>query len=655
MTCPLPPSASLRAPSPSSRWRVCWPAAAVPSTSKRGRVREGAIVCRLLHAAVLLAAAFLAVPAQAETTRAHALRQFGAPMFGPEVAHLPHANPDAPKGGQLTMAAPGTFDSLNPLILRGVRPRTLGLISDSLMASSGWELDAAYGALAESVEVPDDRSWAVFHLRDGARWHDGKPVTAGDVVFAWDAIQAHGAPFIKSFLDKVATVAALDERRVKITLKTTGEIKPIIDFGLSMGPQPRHWWTAGGRDISKTTLEAPLGSGPYRIKAVDPGRSITYERVADYWGRDLPVARGFYNFDTVKVDFYRDDDVMFEAFKGGAYDMRMENRAQRWTIGYDFPAVTDGRVVKRVIASELPLGAQGFRFNTRRAKFADPRVREAFGQLFDFEWIQKSLLYGQYRRTTSNFPNSDFGAKGPPGPEELKLLDPYRGKLPDAVFTKAFELPKTDGTGNNRANQREALRLFKAAGWELKDGRLLNAKTGEPMSVEFLDGSGTLTRVVQPYVETLRRAGIDANLRIVDTAQYEKLTDDFDFDVVVANFNFFSPPGTELRSYFGSAAADVPGSANYAGIREPVADALIETIIAAKDLETLQAATRALDRVLLWGHYMVPHWYNPETWVAAWDKFGWPEKNAKYDMGFRNNGFPINWWVDPAKAAKLGR
>ncbi|KAA0687118.1 ABC transporter substrate-binding protein [Azospirillum brasilense] len=586
---------------------------------------------------------------QAETVTVPALKQFGEPEFKPGFTHFPHANPEAPKGGQITLAAQGSFDSLNPIILRGVTPRTLGLIADSLMVGSGWEMDAAYGSLAESVELPEDKSWAIFHLRKEARWHDGVPVTAGDVVFAWDSIQAHGNPFLKSFLDRVAAVEAVDEHQLKITLKTTGEMKPIIDFATSIAPQPEHWWTANGRDIAKTTLEPVLGSGPYRIRTVDPGRSITYERVADWWGRDLPTARGFYNFDTVKVDYYRDDDVMFEAFKAGAYDFRTEHRAQRWTTGYDFPAAKDGRVNRVEVKSDLPLGAQGFRLNTRRAKFADPRVREALGYLFDFEWIQKNILYGQYLRTTSNFPNSDFGAKGPPTPEELALLEPFRAQLPERVFTTPFEPPKTDGSGNTRNNLREAMRLFREAGWELKNGRMTSAKTGEVLSIEFLDGTGALTRVIQPYVEALRKAGIDAVLRVVDTAQFQARTDEFDFDVVVANFNFFTPPGTELRSYFGSAAADVRGSANYAGIKEPAADAMIEKALAAKDLASVQAATRALDRVLLWGFYMVPHWYNPDNWIAHRTTLGFPEKTPKYDLGFRNSGFPEAWWVKPGK------
>jgi microcin C transport system substrate-binding protein len=585
----------------------------------------------------------------------HALRQFGEPLFGPDFHHFPHADPDAPKGGSVVLAALGTFDSLNTLILRGVTPRMMGLTVDPLMVASGWELDAAYGRLAEAVEVPEDRSWAVFRLRADARWHDGVPVTAHDLVFAWEAVQAHGRPFIKSFLDKVDGVTALDDGRLRIALKTRGEIKPVIDFALTMTPLPRHWWTAPGRDISKTTLGAAPGSGPYRIKAIDPGRSLTFERVADYWGRDLPVNRGTANFDTLRVDYYRDDDVMFEAFKAGAVDIRVENRAQRWVTGYDFPAVADGRVRKLTLASELPLGAQGFRLNTRRGKFADARVREGLGALFDFDWIQKNILYGQYRRTTSNFPNSDFGARGLPEGAERAVLEPLRDRLPPRVFSQPVEPPGGDGTNSPRVGLRRALELFRAAGWEPRDGKLVNAASGEPMAIEFLDGSGAMTRVVQPYVEALRRAGIDASLRIVDTAQYEKRVEDFDFDVVVANFNFFTPPGTELYSYFGSAAADTRGSANYAGIHDEAVDTLIGQVVAARDLNTVQAATRALDRVLLWNFTMIPHWYNAETWLAHWDRFGRPDRTARYDMDFRGTQIPVTWWADPERPGRSGR
>lgn len=617
-------------------------------------MRLTARLTRPLLVAAALSCAMAPAPGSADVGGAHALTQFGSPKFAADFTHFPHANPDAPKGGQLTMAASGSFDSLNGTILRGVVPRTMGLTQVSLMTSSGWELGSVYASLAQSVRVADDLGSAVFSLRPGARWHDGEAITAGDLVFAWDTIQAHGNPFLKSFLDRVAGVEALDDQRLKVTTREPGKIKPFIDLAETLSPLPRHWWTTNGRDISKTTLEPPPGSGPYRVSAVDPGRSITYARVADWWGRDLPVNRGFHNFDTVKVEYYRDDDVMFEAFKAGAYDIRVENRAQRWVTGYDFPAVRDGRVAKRVVSSELPLGAQGFRFNTRRAKFADPRVREALGYLFDFEWIQKNILYGQYQRTKSNFPNSDYGASGLPGELELAVLEPYRHQLPRRLFSDAFEPPVSDGSGNNRANQREALRLLREAGWEPRNGALTNKISGEAMTIEFLDDSNSLTRVVQPYIDALRKVGIQAVQRVVDSAQYQARIDMFDFDVVIANFNFFPPPGTELRSYFGSAAADIQGSANYAGISETVADALIEKALVATRLEDVQAATRALDRVLLWSFYMVPHWYNPESWLVYKNRLGFPQTSPKYDIGFRNTHYPASWWALDGAAAGGG-
>lgn len=597
-----------------------------------------------------LALSLLTAPAAAANSH-HALALWGEPKLPADFAHLPYVNPDAPKGGGIVIGSPGTFDSLNPIILRGITPRTLGLTGAALMTGSGDELDAAYGDIAESVELADDRSWAVFTLRAEARWHDGKPITADDVVFAWNSIQEHGAPFVKSFLRQTKGVEALDERRVRASFATTGEMKPVIDFATTLSPLPKHWWTAEDRDISKTTLEPPLGSGPYRIKAVDAGRSITYERVADWWGRDLPVNRGLNNFDTVRVDYYRDDDVLFEAFKAGAFDFRVENRAQRWSIGYDFPAAKDGRVQRRAEKTELPLGAQGFRLNTRRAQFADPRVREALNHLFDFPWIHKNILYGQYNRTRSNFPNSDYGASGPPRPEELALLEQHRDRLDPRVLTQPFEPPGNDG--DQRGNLRKALALFKAAGWELKDGKLVNARTGEPFRIEFVDESPAMNRIVEPFVASLRRAGIDAAIRIVDSAQMQVRADEFDFDSTIVNFNFFPPPGQELWSYFGSEAAGTRGSANYSGIKDPVVDDLIAKVLSARDEAEVKAATRALDRALLWGFYMIPQWYNDENWLAWWDRFGAPQRGPKYDLAFKNNWFPAWWWYDEAKAAKL--
>jgi microcin C transport system substrate-binding protein len=421
-------------------------------------------------------------------------------------------------------------------------------------------------------------------------------------------------------------------------------MKPLLTVA-SSSPLPRHWWTVDGRDITKTTLEPILGSGAYRIKAVDPGRSITYERVADYWAADLQVNKGLNNIDQIRYDYYLDDTVLIEAFMSGRVDFRQENRAQRWNQSYDIPAVKDGSMIKRAVPDQTPRGTQGYIFNLRRPQFQDVRVREAINLLYDFEAIQRTLLFGEYRRVKSWFPNSEFGASGPPDPAELAILEKYKDKVRPEVMTKAYEPPVTDGSGNIRSNLREALRLFKEAGWELRNNRLVNA-AGEQMRMEMLLVSPSLVRVTEPFVQNAKRAGIDASIRVVDTSQYQVRIDDFDYDLLSVALNFFPPPGAEQRSYFGSAAAGLRGSANLAGIKDPVADGLIEELIAAKDLDTLAATNRALDRVLSWGWYQIPQWYNDETWLVYWNKFGHPETQAKYTIGF-----PTTWWVDTGKQA----
>lgn len=598
-----------------------------------------------LTAATLAAGLLVTSPADAETLR-RSLGTWGAPAQADGFSHFSYVNPDAPKGGRIVIGYPGTFDSVNGLILRGVPPRSLSITLDSLMTAAADKLGAVYPLIAESVVLADDLSWAAFNLNAAARFHDGAPITAQDVVFTWEALQAHGSPFLRAFLDKVTGVAAEGPRRVKITLSTTGQIKPIIDFAQAMAPRPKHWWTAEGRDIAKTTLEPPLSSGPYRIAAVDAGRSIAYERVADYWAKDLPVNRGLNNFDQIRFDYYRDDEVLFEAFKSGAVDFRLEHRAQRWVTGYDFPAMKDGRARKEAIPTKLPLGAQGYRLNMRRPLFADARVREALTYLFDFPWIHKNILSGQYIRTRSNFPNSEYGAAGPPSEAELALLRPLADDLDPRALTQSYVPPGDEGDG--RANLRAALRLFKEAGWELKDGVLRNVQTGEPFRFEFVDDNPSLNRVTEPYVASLRRAGIVAEIRNVDSAQMKRRQDDFDFDVTTLHLAFYPPPGAELLSYFGSAAADVKGSANHSGIKSRAVDELIAKALAARDEESAKVAMRALDRALLWRFAFIPHWYNPESWAAWRDVFGRPEgPPPAYDMAFRQTWVPAAWWVKP--------
>jgi microcin C transport system substrate-binding protein len=602
---------------------------------------------------VVLSLLLWPVPAPAQegsvaeaVTRATAIAEFGAPLYGPDTTHWPYANPDAPKGGAITLGAFGSFDSLNTYILRGQWPAGIDLINDSLMIGSGDELSSAYGQIAESVEYPDDKSWAVFNLRPEARWHDGVPITAGDFKFAFDTIKQHGRPFLQSFYADVEGVEVVSDRRLKFSFKTRDTMKPLLTVA-STQPLPRHWWNEAGRDITKTTLEPVLGSGAYRIRTIDAGRSITYERVPDYWAADLPVNRGQNNFDQIRYDYYLDETVLFESFMAGRIDFRQENRAQRWATGYDMPEVSDGRLIKREIPDETPRGTQGFIFNLRRPQFQDIRVRKALTYLFDFEAIQRTMLYGQYKRIKSWFPNSEFGASGPPEPKELAILEKYRDKLGPEVLTEAYEPPSTDGSGNIRANMREALRLMKEAGWKLKNNRMVNAQ-GEQFRTEFLLVGPTLVRLTEPYVQNLKRIGIDATIRVVDTSQYRVRLDDFDYDMLSVGLTFFPPPGAEQRSYFGSAVAYTRGSANLAGIREPVVDALIEEMIGARDLKTLAAINRSLDRVLLWNWYQVPHWYNDESWIAYWNRFGFPDRKPRYSIGF-----PGTWWMTDRKQAAL--
>ena len=599
----------------------------------------------------ILAAAlglFLSVPALAQdTTKAWAIAEFGTPKYGPDLPHWPYADPSAPKGGSIVLGAFGSFDTLNTMIERGTWPGSIGLTGGSLMAGSADELVSAYGQIAESAEYPADKSWIAFDLRPEARWHDGTPITADDFVFAFDFTRKSGRLFLRSFYDDVEGCAAETPKRLKCVLRTRDTMKPLLAIA-SLAPLPRHYWSQPGRDLTKTTLEPPLGNGPYRVKAVDPGRSITYERVKDWWAKDLAQMRGLYNIDEIRFDYYRDDTVMFEAFMAGRMDFWEENRAQRWANAYTTPAVAEGRIVRRETPDNTPRGVSGYVLNTRRPIFQDLRVRQAINWLYDFETTQRQLLYGQYKRVKSWFPNSEYGASGAPTPEETAILAPYKDKLPPEALTKAFEPPTTDGTGNNRANVREAMRLFKEAGWEVKNGVLTSVKTGQPFAFEILMADPGFVRVTEPFVVALKRVGIDAQIRVVDTAQYKVRTDEYDFDMVNIGLNFFAPPGPELRSYFSAKVVDVKGQGNFAGIKDPVAEELMDKIVTGTDLPTIEATTRALDRVLLWGYYVVPLWYNDKDRLAYWDKFVYPQTMGKY-----SNGFPTTWWIDPAKAAAI--
>ncbi|WP_454016679.1 extracellular solute-binding protein [Azospirillum sp. Marseille-Q6669] len=575
----------------------------------------------------------------------HGMALYGEPKYGPDFRHFDYVNPDAPKGGKVTLQAIGSFDTLNPFTLRGVPAAGAALIYDTLMTGSADEPFTEYGLLAESVEMPEDRSSITFNLRSGARWHDGKPVTADDVVFSF-TILTESHPFYRSYYGAVDKVESEGERRVRFTFKP-GDNRELPMIVGQLPVLPKHYWE--GKDFQSTTLDPPLGSGPYRIASFDPGRGITYERVADYWGRDLPVNVGRNNFGSMAYEYYRDASVALQAFRGGLYDFRQENVAKTWATGYDFDAVRDGKVVKEEIANEVPAGMQGFVFNTRRPVFANPKVRQAIAYAFDFEWTNQTLFYGAYKRTESYFENSPLQSRDLPQGRELAILEPLRGKIPAEVFEKTYHPPSTEGQNGLRRNLLEAKRLLDEAGTDVRNGVRVDVATGKPLDFEILLDSPTFERVTLPFIENLKRLGIRAGIRTVDTTQYENRTRDFDFDMVVHVWPQSLSPGNEQTGYWGSAFADRPGSQNMAGVRSEAVDHLIGEIVRANSQEDLKAAVSALDRVLLWSHYVVPHWYSGVYRVAYWNRLKRPDTVPPYSISFDA------WWLSDASSAGTGK
>jgi microcin C transport system substrate-binding protein len=575
----------------------------------------------------------------------HAIAMHGEPLYGPDFEHFAYVNPDAPKGGTLTLDAVGTYDTFNPYTLKGVPAAGISLTYESLMVSSGDEAFTEYGLIVETITVPDDRSWVEFALRPEARWHDGEPIDADDVVFTFDTLKTKGHPFYRAYYGSVATAVALDSHRVRFEF-SEGENRELPLIIGQMPVLPKHYWE--GRDFETPTLEPPLGSGPYRIRTFDSGRAVTYERVEDWWGADLPINVGQYNWGEIRFEYYRDPTVTLEAFKAGQFDFQQVSSAKEWATAYDIPQVRDGRIVKESIPNENPTGMQAYFFNTRREMFTDPLVREAIGLAFDFEWTNKTLFYDQYTRTESYFSNTELASSGLPEGEELEILERYRGRIPDEVFTTPFDVPETDGSGNNRENLRRASDLLKQAGWVVEDGVRVHAETGKELTFEILLNNPLFERISLPFVQNLEKLGITPRLRTVDTAQYQNRVDAFDFDMIVGGIGQSLSPGNEQRDFWSSASADIPGSRNTIGIKDPVIDELIELVIAAPTRESLIARTRALDRVLLWGHYVIPHWHIQADRVVYWNKFGHPETPPKYGLAMINT-----WWIDEAKEAVL--
>lgn len=601
----------------------------------------------ILRFAAALGVALSAFGAAAEspgTGPRHAIAMHGEPALPPDFAHLPYVNPQAPKGGLIRQAATGSFDSFNGFIIRGTAAGLPGLYETLLVASAD-EPFTEYGLLAETVEAPADRSWVEFVLRAEARWHDGRPVTVEDVIWTFNTLLEKGRPFFRFYYGSVAKVEKTGERAVRFTFRP-GENRELPLILGQLPVLPKHWWAT--RDFEAATLEPPLGSGPYRLARFEAGRFVEMERVADYWGADLPINVGQNNFDRQRIDYYRDTTVAIEAFKAGEFDVRAENSAKAWATAYDIPATTRGDIVKEELPHSRPSGMQGFVFNLRRPMFEQPAVREALAYAFDFEWSNETLFYGQYTRSDSFFDNSEMAASGLPGAEELALLEPLRDQLPARLFTEAYAPPSTAG-GSLRANLRRAIGLFGEAGWSLKDGVMTRESDGMTLDFEILLVSPLFERIALPFIENLKRIGVKAELRtLTDQSQYVSRLDSFDFDIVVGVWGQSESPGNEQRDFWTSEAADRPGSRNLAGLKSPAVDALVEALIAAPDRDSLVIRARALDRALQWSFIVIPHWHTTYDRLLHWAHIRRPDVTPRrgVDLG--------TWWYDPARAAELG-
>jgi microcin C transport system substrate-binding protein len=595
-------------------------------------------------AAAAILASFLLLPGLAAAETTHALTLGDAPKYGPDFKQLDYVNPAAPKGGTYRSAALGSFDSFNPYIVRGDPAGAAGLI-ETLTTQVDDDALSEYGLIAESMEIAPDKSWIIFNLRAAARWHDGKPVTADDVVFSFNVLKEKGQPFYRYYYGSVTKAEVMGLLQVKFTfVDGSNRELPVIMGQLPV--LPKHYWE--GRNFEEPSLDIPLGSGPYRIKSFEAGRSVTMERVPDYWGQDLPVNIGTNNYDEIRTEYYRDPNVIIEAFKAGKFDFRAENIAKAWATAYESPALREGRFKMEQIETDNPQGMQGFGMNLRRPIFQDPLVRQALILAFDFEWSNKTLFFDQYKRTRSFFQNSEMAAEGLPSAAELAILEPYRGRIPEEVFTTAYQPPVSDGSGNNRENLAKAAQLLDQAGWKLENGRRI--RDGQEFKIEFLlQAGGSFERVVQPYAKSLDRLGITLTLRSVDASQYQALSESYDFDMISSLFPQSLSPGNEQRDFWGSAAADQPGGRNEIGIKDPVVDEIIEKLIAAQDRETLITYCRALDRILQWKHVVVPNWHLGAVRIAYWDKFGRPDKLPEPTYGIGVSA----WWIDPAKEAAM--
>ncbi len=609
-----------------------------------------------MRSLLLLMACWLAIlPAEARISKSHGYAQFGELKYPASFKHFDWTNPDAPKGGTVRLMAYGTFDTLNPYTLKGTAPSATSnflqygvlelneplMVGTGIYDPSGDEPASSYGLIAESVEYAEDRSWVVFNLRPQARFHDGQPVTAYDVAFSYRTLLRLGHPSYRTSLQEVERVDVLNRQRIRFVFKRNGNPLQILRLG-ELPVLPQHYWK--GRDFAATTYQPPLGSGPYRITTVIPGRRLVFERVKDWWGKDLPVNAGKYNFDRVEVDFYRDNNIAFEAFKSGAFDFYIDNQAKNWTSAYNFPALRNGEIRREQISHQIPTQTQALFMNTRRAVFKDRDVREALGMLFDFEWTNRTLFSNAYQRSNSYYPNSVFAAIEKPEGQEWLLLAPYRKQLPSRLFLEPFRLPQTQGNGIPRETLRQVLGLLARAGWKPGSQGLVNEQ-GQPLRFEIMLVNPSLERILQPYVANLASIGIEAQLRTVDRAQYKQRLDHFDYDMILMTLQQNLSPGLEQWLYFHSSQVKVKGSKNYAGVAHPVIDALLEKLLSAQTRDEQIAAARAIDRVLLWQHYSIPNWYISQHRLAYRNRFD-HLPTPPYTLGLRS------WWLKPTETAQ---
>ena len=610
-------------------------------------------VLRLGAAGVILPR-FLTSPAKAasEETETHGLSIFGDLAMPADFNHFPYVNPDAPKGGEIALqvSATGgnqnftTFNTLNIYILKGDGAAGMGAIFDSLMAGSGDEPDSLYGLVARAVRVSADKNTYRFLLRKEAKFHDGSPLTARDVAFSLNVLKTKGHPSIRQPLRDLDAAEAEADDIVVVRLKPHHSREAILIVAgqpiFSAAYYAKH-------PFDETTLEPPLGSGAYKVGRFDTGHFITFDRVPEYWGKDLPVNIGQGNFDHIRFEYFGDRKVAFEAFKAGVFTFREEFTSAVWATGYDFAAVKDGRIIRATLPDESPMGTQGWFLNIRRDKFKDVRIRQAIGLAFDFEWTNANIMYGVYARTTSYFQNSPMAAQGSPSPEELALLEPYRGELDPSVFGEVYVPPVSDGAGQDRELLQRASKLFAEAGCK-RSGTQLTLPDGKPFEIEFLDFDNALEPHTAPFIKNLKLLGIEARYRVVDAAQYKRRLDDFDYDLVTSRFGFGLTPGEGMRGTFGSEAANMPGSRNISGIASKAVDALIEKALVADSREQLTFICRALDRILRSGHYWVPMWNKPNHLVAYWDLFSRPGRSPRYETGVVST-----WWYDEDKAKRI--